>query len=823
MVKKKRGSSLILVIVVFFMLITFGTVIVSATVTGYKSQINESKRAHNLYAAESGLDATYNIIAKAYEAAIVASNKAVETTLYAQGGKVEIERSNLERYNKGEIVEFLFQRTDTDKRTNPSSIFKIENSRIVIDREGLSLVEDSIFQKNFKLFLDKNLSEFIQQGKYVSKPENVTVTNENINNGDSLYYEYSSNDSNFSYITYENDIKPNFTVTISYDMDNIEDGKNVPKAFLTLESQFYTGIDEEVETYSYSNILVDKPGMQERVITVKYDLDIPRYNPTNTTKKIQIIKRPIFDNSFAVDGNIYLSGNVEISGDVYAKGDSNKAIEDNDNNVSNSINNVVVFDKYKDGITVEENSEVIINGDVVTTKSFSLRNDTKLIMNGSMYALNLHLGKYEDFTSNVSGSNILVNALNNEVKTSDKKLKLYLHNDLSIYADNSTVNLEAFYGLNDVNGVDGDSINKSSSIIVNSTNNVNLNINKDAYIFGTAYINTDSKYQTGESVAIKGNYKAYTTSLEGEAINGSETDKYTGLQFIYDKPLQLVVSRLDGENQIELNVTEKAQYFKDYAEKNSDELVKTVEVNLPDNTFSVGAYIDGNEVKGTSSAYLDTIKDEIITMQSEFAKKVYGFGVAENDFYNPTNEKSVSTELNLSKLPDDKNGKIQGYGYDVIFNKDKDKKVILIGNGLSNEQVENLKSESNTIIYDFRLGDTSNNKENSINKAGFEGLILTDGDVEIYGAIEFKGSIIAGGNLICNKDSYKKKFTYDSKVVKEIIAYFYDDLYKENNPNESVIIQPNDDYTETVEIEYSSSKQHNVKDYIKQGLWNIKK
>lgn len=79
--KKKKGSSLVLVLVIFLMLITVGTAIVSTTSVVYKNQINESKRAQNLYSSESGLDVTYNVIAKTIETAISLSNKAVNELL----------------------------------------------------------------------------------------------------------------------------------------------------------------------------------------------------------------------------------------------------------------------------------------------------------------------------------------------------------------------------------------------------------------------------------------------------------------------------------------------------------------------------------------------------------------------------------------------------------------------------------------------------------------------------------------------------------------------------------------------------------------------
>lgn len=70
MSNKKSGSSLIVVTIVMGILFTTGTALLGLTASDYKVRINESKRVENLYASDSGLDVTYNIIAKASQAAI---------------------------------------------------------------------------------------------------------------------------------------------------------------------------------------------------------------------------------------------------------------------------------------------------------------------------------------------------------------------------------------------------------------------------------------------------------------------------------------------------------------------------------------------------------------------------------------------------------------------------------------------------------------------------------------------------------------------------------------------------------------------------------
>lgn len=805
MKRKKRGSSLLVVISTFFLLFTFGTAIASATTAAYRNQISKSKRVENLYSSESGIDMTYTIIGKTIEAAILASNKAVEENFYSNGGYIEAERINLN--NVGNKLLF-------PDGKGFSRIFKKEDSRIIINNENLEIEEEKLFKKNFQEFIKTMLPTCIEEGKYIDKFNESSLISVNIQDTDDkrqekIYNEYG-NESEFKEVEYENDIKPKFEVIVDLDSESYmeKDNKKVYKFPIIISSEFYTGIENDK---SATNIEQIKPGTQQRVLTVKYEVTVPKYNSGTTTKKVQILKMPVFQHSFAAQGNATLAGDIYVDGNIYVKG--------KDGIESTDYNNKVVFDKYNNGITIETlggsstNTTVDIEGDIVTTKNISLRDYTNLNMKGDLYASNFHLGKYrDDITSSVNGTstNIGVNVNDNG------NLNLYLSNDLSIYADNSKVNIGEFYGLNDItednksmtlNNSSIKEANRSSSILINSTKDVELNIYKDAYISGTAYINTESKYQTGESIAIKGNYQAYANSLEGQFIGGSTTEKYEDVKFIYDRPLQLV-SEINGN--AKLNVFDKAKYFEDYAKNNKDKLNNSVIVNLHKNTYSVGAYVNGNEIKGTTGNIVESLVKKVSEEQKLFAKKVYGFGEVDRDFYEPENIRTISDELDFSKLPQVV-GRVSDYGYDVIFNNNPNKKVVLIGNG-ADSFYNSIKGDSNIIVYDCR------NRHNAT--GGFEGLILSAGDVEIYGDIEIRGSIITGKDLIANKDDSIKKFIYDEIVINRVIAIYYDNLYDNNN---GAIINPSHNNTEEVEVKWNNSKQHNVKNYIKQGLWTIKK
>ena len=132
---------------------------------------------------------------------------------------------------------------------------------------------------------------------------------------------------------------------------------------------------------------------------------------------------------------------------------------------------------------------------------------------GRLYAENIFVGK---------GNNIK----NIKNSLAGDKLSAYLANDLVIDSEDAIVTMGNFYGFNDVNTIDKNNLDMmnemargSSSIIINSMewpkDNAKIDIRTSAYIMGAAYINTSTPYQTGESVALKGNYEAYTAPVNG--------------------------------------------------------------------------------------------------------------------------------------------------------------------------------------------------------------------------------------------------------------------------------------------------------------------
>ena len=100
---------------------------------------------------------------------------------------------------------------------------------------------------------------------------------------------------------------------------------------------------------------------------------------------------------------------------------------------------------------------------------------------------------------------------------------------------------------------DGNPVRESSSLIVNSEG-ASVTVTGETYLSGVAYIDTKGvPYQTGESVAIKGNYLAYSKILPGYDER---------IQMKYYNPL-LLVEAIDNDS----SAQKKAEYFVKAAEE----------------------------------------------------------------------------------------------------------------------------------------------------------------------------------------------------------------------------------------------------------------
>lgn len=475
---------------------------------------------------------------------------------------------------------------------------------------------------------------------------------------------------------------------------------------------------------------------QRRTVSVNFKVKAPEYN-----SEINIVDiYPVFDGkSITVDGNMKVEGgtgsNLDITGDVWVKGVGENLTGEN-----------FTFDKYAGGIYLN-NTGFDITGNVYTANTLHLENDIKGTsgavsagkVDGEVFAKNVYVGK-----GSYSGG-----STNNKINFNKD---VTVNNDLAINSTNSVINLNNnFYGINDkTTEVDsaGKALN-SSSIIVNEVSNPSkLKIEKDAYIMGVAYLNaTDkdgNKYQTGESIAIKGNYLAYT---DVDGILGDDS-KAT---LKYYSPLQLLES-IDGKSDIQTKSNYFAKYFQNSKSKYEFDYGG---VEIIGDVKSVGASFkdkDGTTLKAGTPIETSGI---ITKEREEYARNVFAMGDTTgiegsviNIYNGQTVLKTVANQIDFEKLEE-----VKGEN----FNTDKG---LLVLKG-KNEEIN---------IKDGKLNGVDVNK----------GLIISNSDIVIEGDFNFIGTIITSGNITFTGTG-NRVINYSPQVVREVIASNYDkikDIFK---------------------------------------------
>lgn len=439
------------------------------------------------------------------------------------------------------------------------------------------------------------------------------------------------------------------------------------------------------------------------------------------------------NNLFTIDGDLTLKGSSQtISGNIHVKGNEPKMIptlEEQNNGIINLSN------KYSGGINNQAKS---VNIDGIVSTNRNLINSGGIKLSKNIYTQNIFI----DNSSNLVVGDAIVN------------------NDLIINAtDQASTQIDNFYGINDktVNTIDQQ--RSSSSIIVNQpTTQATTQITNSAYIAGTAFIDLAKPYQTGESIAVNGNYLVYTlpvSELQNVCSDKAITDEIGKCeQFIYQylEPLQLITGTTVAPNK-EWTVQQKATYFTAVAE-NASQIAQQLQhgnISLPTDTFAAGAIVkkksDGSieVLKPTTTDGLDIIK----TKQQEYAQAVYRLGLNTStdlqELYDQPRTDTDNRDIwTVAKDVVDFTKGTAVTATDLIYNPDPNKTIELTNTTCTSENI--CLQVTNT---DPRL-------------------IITNGKVVINApkAMSLTTTIIASGDMIVNADSiHINKMTSEQLAV----------------------------------------------------------
>lgn len=744
--RKKRGSSLIFVVIMFMFVMVVSGAMLSMVTGNYIGRVSESNRVHNLYGAESGLDTAYNIIANTIDGANKYGDFYIKTLknkvndLRNQSGKApykkwedinaDITVSNI-TLNQNDVKDLYGLYADIDYWKNYSSNGgegKNDNQikeEIKKDERDIEKLINSIFKMQFKNFIDTKIKNYVKEGTYVQvNIEGISLTIDNTEKVSYSNANISVVDESTSLIWSDDNLsfeKSQFYIEDSYGTDGKINYKQV--AF----NNSYTSNPIETNiTLNSTFKSTDKPiriGENEKNIQVTYVINVPNYDEVSSKSSIaypKVSKIP----GLTVGGNMTVdNSNLNVTGDIFVQGTEPSTVQSNR-----------TYKKYDPGIKINSTNraqnKINFNDNVYTRETFNIKNNVDVNIKGDLYAKNVYAGNSEINTTNDGNSKLKVNNTSN-----DDEQKVVVDNDLAIKAKNTEMSIDNFYGISDINGQTNEGIErKSSSIIVNNQKSENtgseITIENEAYIAGVAHINTDGDgYETGESVAVKGNYNAYS-------VPQSESD-----QFEYHNPLQL----LEG------TLPQKATHFYNYW--NKDENKSSVDFggvtfNDVNKIHSNGALVyknlSGNIDVKDSSGNIKDFENMLNEERTYYAKYVYKMGqdATLDDYKSFGNNVSTVGDIIPGINSLDSNYDEKG----TVFSKDKP---IVITDDKSKYDPDKYKT----------IDGSSN-----VNR-----VIVTSKDVIIDGDVNFRGNIITSGNLeIKGNDNNTVNLYYDETLTKDI-------------------------------------------------------
>lgn len=731
--KKRRGSSLVVVVIIFGMLIVFGTAMLSMTTGEYRLRTQESKRVENLYSSESGLDLAYNIIIKTFNAAVIYGDKKAEEFKVTQIAKIR-------------------KQNEDDKKANPKAIMKAEE---------VSYTDiNNTFQDAFRAFINpiKPIDD-----KFTNRCQDE-LRRAIFNN---QYIQSIQDDGAGSFkisdaaVTFSGD-KPEMRIDLN---DGIKYDLGKKQYSIKIQSSFTSK---------------STTGDNLRKIEANYDLTVPNYGDVSYEESNKVIgKYPALQKIINVDGNMSIDmlqntlSNIttNIEGNIFVKGKGESTL--------------VANNKYKGGIIINganvnfNDDTDASNNDVATSNTFNIQNNAHVTLGGNLYAGNVYAGNAGDVSETTNTGEGDKSSL-----TIDKDM--IVDNDLAIKANETQINMKNFYGINDIIDTTAPKARTSSSIIVNGGNKTSeIKVSDSAYIMGVAYIDAGIGYQTGESLAVKGNYLAYASHL----------DKFPNCQFEQYGPLQLVKG---------LNVSQMSEYFKEFSQQYSDKM-NYVKIDLNKIMYSAGAIVyknsKGEQEFKESKDSLDSLAQANLAIGKQ--KTDYALKVTDLSAYNALGQKidSIPTPLkdilkaiptSVYNLNDQKSDTVTEK---AIFNGDDTKTIVIEGTSLPEEY----KDDDRHIV---------------LHGENLNAVIATAGKVIIDGKVNFRGNILAMGDLEI-KGAQQKNITYDEDLSNRIqsanLALF-----------KSVFGTP----TETEGSVSDSGKnelviRYDIKNYLKSKLWKI--
>jgi len=458
-------------------------------------------------------------------------------------------------------------------------------------------------------------------------------------------------------------------------------------------------------------------------VSATFTIGVPAFDSASSVEQTTVKKsNPLLDRTMVAGKaiEVYNSKKLNITGDVIVSGENLTASE------------YPLYAKYRSNINIT--GDLMVDGDIALAggggSSDSYR--TKLIATGDVFCNEIRtLGSYTN--TNIVGA-------------------LYINDDMELGKTYTTMTLGTLICFNDIDVPDD--IYHSSAILYNNENSITgLSFNvTDAYIFGTAIVeNTD--FKTGESIGVKGNYRAYQIPLLTGAYDTTKVEfkSLGGFSFVNN-------FKSNGK---QLTNEERAEYFNQVRTENKMSFVNPTGLNISNMQYSAGMWYKS----GWKTPVKNVDEDFRSNALKEYEKQTKFFGYGEGNQYRyTTDEIDPDSETGERFLPT-----IVGeYGWidsDYL--------------AAAAEKYSSFNSDDDVIVLvsegDITLGSSVNGKK---------GIIIAGGDITVGANITFEGSIICGGKLkvnnnftLINNEIALQKIIEDgvSNGDKELFNLFRDD------------------------------------------------
>jgi len=523
------------------------------------------------------------------------------------------------------------------------------------------------------------------------------------------------------------------------------------------DSEFHKYSDSRNFTFKAIS-MHNEGGIQKQVETL-FNIDVPDYDAEYTATISTAEENVLWLRPITVEGKIYTSsGKVEISGDVFAY------------NGMSIAGNVAI-----DG-------SIYSNGDIentATSSKFLLGQQLNGNINRNLYCSSLKS--------------------NGESSTIEVYGNVFTKDDLELNGKKSKIVIDgSYYGFSNGNG----NSDSSSCILINTTdigesqgsslsiagnNRYALeDLDSGILVAGTAYVNADGdKYQTGESISIKGNYRVYSKPLSGlGVVGGIDYSKYNYSNIILDTfgTLQFpIMFKLDGiNNNVPMYPDHKSTYFlKASGGPIFNDGKRGINISPSKILYSMGAWFGldesniqmGNHGEKSDDIFSDEIQPKVTKDFKYYTDKLGDPKITnhrdKDDLYLDT-RLYIKNGINEGRYNFTKNeDSYDSNSHELTYiSNDDSKPLYIIGDGgvAPSDQVANKVIDASSLSTSEAI----------------DGIVITRGDIYISGRANYTGILVTERDIHF-VDNGDKKIKYSKQNILERIAG--NDIFKFTNGN----------------------------------------